>query len=75
MGELDALFGSMVVGGMGGSVVVGVGGNSWVAWFWEHVVIGLLDCVFDWLSYCCCKDGSFDGISGGGGLVTVLSMM
>ena len=34
--------------------------------------------MFDWLSYCCCDVGLFDGIvafSGGGGLVTASLVM
>ena len=50
------------MGGMGGSCVVGVGGNLSGALVWGYVMVGLLDCMFDCLSYCCCKDGSFDAI-------------
>ena len=76
--KLCVIFGSMVVGGVGGSCVVGVGGSLSETSVWEHVLVGLLDCKFDWLSHCCCKVSSFDGIvllSGGGGLVTASLMM
>ena len=65
-------------GGMGGDVVAGaVGSSDGVS---DHAcVIGeLFVCLIDWLSYCCCSEGSLDGIvllTGGGGLVTVVSMM
>ena len=76
--SVGVMFGSLVVGGVGGSCVVGVGGSASGTGVWDCVLDGLLGCMFDWLSYCCCRVSSFGKIpvlSAGGGLVAVSLMI